>query len=242
MRNLFLALLLANLLLFAWQRWVNPVAEPTGARSLPELPDFRAAGPAPVPAGAGAPPAAVAGAPGGEVEPGCVRIGPLAGADAAAELGRSLAAQGVVATPFAQDGRVWLGNWIQLTGFPTAEAAEAARQQLVAAGLADAYLMQEGGSPVLSLGVFRDRARADRVAATARRLGFRPVTTDRFRPAVEYWLQARVPQDSVLARDALPLPGAQILRVEPAACVAAESGGDAAAAPRPGEPPGEPAP
>lgn len=230
MRNLFLALLLANLLLFAWSRWVTPVAPPPTPARVPALVDARPAPGSPAAANAAATPAAVATAGPPATDGDCVQIGPLPAAAAASELARSLAPRGVVATPFAREGQAWMGNWVQLRGFASAEAAETARQQLVAGGLADAYVMQEGGEALISLGVFRDREGAERVSAVARRLGFQPLATDRYRPAVEYWLRARVPPGSGLARGTLALPGTRILRVEAIGCAAPAVGGDAPAA------------
>jgi hypothetical protein len=111
-----------------------------------------------------------------------------------------------------------VGNWIQIGGFASPAAADEARRRLVDGGLADAYLMQEGPEPVISLGVFREKERADRVAAIARGLGFEPVSTNRYRPAVEYWLLARIPVAGASPRDGLPLPRSGLLRVEPVEC------------------------
>jgi hypothetical protein len=225
-RNLFLALLLANLLLFAWNGWVVPPSRPVAAvspvpqrqpaqgASVPGAPGRDGVAVAPEVAASPPPPAAT---PLGAMAA-CVQIGPLAAAEAAAELGRSLASGGIAAIPMARDTQVWVGNWIQVGGFATPAAAEEARRRLVAGGLADAYLMQEGAEPVISLGVFREKERAERVASIARGLGFRPVSTNRYRPAVEYWLLARIPGTAVVPAEGLPLPRSGLLRVEPTEC------------------------
>jgi hypothetical protein len=145
----------------------------------------------------------------------------LPAAGAADELVRSLAPRGVLATVVARDGQTLVGSWVQLRGFASPAEADAARERLVAGGLADAYVMQEAGETLISLGVFRDRDGADRMASAARALGYAPLATDRFRPSVEYWLRATVPPGSGLARGELRLPGASILRVESIACEAA---------------------
>lgn len=236
-RNLFLGLLLANILLFAWNRWVVPaprsaaavsVVPPRREAAAPATsirPDDVIATPAPSepPASAALPqPQASPPPPGVAASPGpgdtCVQVGPLPAAEAAAELGRSLASRGIPAAAIARDTQVWVGNWIQVGGFASPAAADEARRRLVAGGLADAYLMQEGAEPVISLGVFREKERADRVAAIARGLGFNPVSTNRYRPAVEYWLLARIPAAVARPGDGLPLPRSGLLRVEPAEC------------------------
>jgi hypothetical protein len=238
-RNLFLTLLLANILLFAWNRWVVPPPRPVAATAsvAPRPPEAEApaspggdiaAMPASSrPASAAAAPAQSVPPPIAAVPPGsadtCVQVGPLPAAEAAAELGRSLASRGIPAATIARDTQVWVGNWIQVGGFSSPAAADDARRRLVAGGLADAYLMQEGPEPVISLGVFREKERADRVAAVARGLGFNPVSTNRYRPAVEYWLLARIPAAGTRPSDGLPLARSGLLRVEPAECPGPDS-------------------
>jgi hypothetical protein len=114
---------------------------------------------------------------------------------------------------------MWLGNWVQITGFGSMPEAEAARQRLVAGGLADAYLMQDGPQPTISLGVFRDRRGADRMAATARELGFAVQVRDRYRPAVAQWLLVRAPAGTDMpAAGDLGLVDDRILRSDPISC------------------------
>jgi hypothetical protein len=227
MRNLFLVLLLANLLLFAWNRWVVPPPRPAGATfaGSPRQREAPLAAASPAPPGNAVvaapqpqdPARPVTAAPAVPSDT-CVQVGPLPAAEAAAELGRSLASQGIPAATIARDTQVWVGNWIQIGGFASRAAADEARRRLVDGGLADAYLMQEGPEPVISLGVFREKERADRVAAIARGLGFDPVSTNRYRPAVEYWLLARIPAAGASPRDELPLPRSGLLRIEPVEC------------------------
>jgi hypothetical protein len=226
-RNLFLILLLANILLFAWNRWVLPLTPGVASRPDAGLALYREGDDVPRPARS--PPApqvseppptqAPRGAPMPEAAA-CIQIGPLPAAEAATELARSLGEQQIAATPVARDTQAWVGNWIQIGGFATQAAAAEARGRLVAAGLTDAFLMQEGADTLISLGVFREKERADRVAGLARSLGYRPVTTSRYRPAVEYWLVARLPAGTVDAGDDLRLPRPGILRVEPIECPA----------------------
>jgi hypothetical protein len=226
-RNLFLILLLANILLLAWNRWVLPLTPqspvlPGAGLAIypaPEAPSRAATGPGvrsvPEPPGPGTL--------GEVVDPACVQIGPLPAAEAAAELARSLGEQAIAARTVARDTQVWVGNWIQIGGFATQEDAAQARSMLVAGGLTDALLMQEGAEPIISLGVFREKERADRVVEIARRLGYRPISTNRYRPTVEYWLLARLPGGAISGGAALPLPRPGILRVESVQCPAEDA-------------------
>ena len=179
MRNAFLALLLANLLLLGWLLWVDP--EPPLASRWPMAMNWRYTDRwAPVPLW-------------GRVRrmsrPQCVYIGPVPDASAAQQLSVALAERGIRAQPVPREGRVWLGHWVQVQGFSDKEQAEAARQQLLGAGLPDAYVMQDGSMTIISLGVFRERGRADRVIEAARRAGFKAVMRERVKAAAdEYWL------------------------------------------------------
>jgi hypothetical protein len=217
MRNLFLGLLLANLLFLAWQVWVDPsapVPAPAGDDSLDLY-----AGPAGRPAGRapavpGPEPAAPAPLPSGA----CLRVGPLDDAVAAQQAARALVDRGFAAEPIARDLPVWLGHWVQVAGFESTASAEAARQRLAAGGLPDALLMQDGSRPLISLGVFRDRDGADRVAAAAAALGFAATVRDRFRPGVEHWVLVVPRAGQGLQSADLALPGTRILRAEATPC------------------------
>ena len=221
MRNLFLTLVLANVFLLAWHFWVEPVpavppAKPPPGLSVFSQPRARSTAP-PGPATLPVSPPALAATPNG----GCLRVGPWPDGAAAQQAGERLAARGIHPVPIARDTQLWLGHWVQINGFESAVAAEAARQRLIAGGLADAYLMQDGARPMLSLGVFRDRGRADQVAGTARRLGFEVDMRDRYRPAVEQWLLIRPRVEQQLKPEDLRLGDDRILRLEATPCEAA---------------------
>ncbi|MEO8444835.1 MAG: SPOR domain-containing protein [Gammaproteobacteria bacterium] len=222
MRNLLLALVLGNLLLLGWQYWVDP-APPAPAGPAPDGLELfssaatpaRATSPSPQPPGQFvAPPSA---------DGGCVRLGPLPDLAAAQELSGRLASRGLEAAIIGRDTQVWLGHWVQIAGFASAEEAETARRRLAAGGVPDVYLMQDGAQAMISLGVFRDRIRADRVAAAARGMGFVVTTRDRYRPTVEQWLRIRLAPGQALDPSALrSADDRSILRMEPAACESAD--------------------
>ncbi len=222
MRNFFLILVLTNLLLLAWQFWVDPGPPgPPSAESM-GLVLFGSDPGRPV----GEPLASQTGAPGGGMSAApqsgnCYQLGPLANAAAAQQAGEQLAVRGITATPITRDTQAWLGHWVQIAGFASVKDAEAARQRLVAGGLADAYLMQDEAQPMLSLGVFRDRDRADRVARVAGSLGFQVAMRDRYRPTVEQWLLISPLPNQTLGPADLSLAGDRILRSESVSCQAA---------------------
>ena len=241
MRNLFLSLVLANLLVLAWHFWVDP---PAPAPVAPEGKGLALFGPVPSPAPRQPAPAAARTGGGPLLLPvgSCWRLGPLTDSSAAQQAARALAGRGVDATPFARDAQLWLGHWVQATGFDSVATGEIARERLVAGGLTDALLMQDGPQPLISLGVFRERDRADRVAATARDLGFQVAVSDRYRPGVDHWLLVQPRDGQSLRPSDLALAGDRILRAEPAPCAEARDPPPPDGTLPEGEPPaGEPA-
>jgi len=207
MRNLFLALILANALFLAWHAWIEPSQPIPPKAQRGELAVFRPA--SGVTAGAASP------AQGGDT---CLRLGPLATNAAAQQVRDHLAARGIDAVPFALETEQWLGHWVHISGFSSPSDAENARQRLVEGGLSDAYLMQEGPEAIISLGVFRDRSRADRLVGMAQNLGFEVQITDRFRPAVEQWLLIRPRVGQTVGSADLSIAGDRIMRAESVAC------------------------
>lgn len=227
MRNLFLALLLANILLFAWQFWTTPPAvDPyalRGERAVRELRLYQPAGaaarPAPRPGSGGA------GGPGQVLRgPGCFRIGPFADTGAAETARRSLGSAGIEGGLSSDEGQVWVGHWVQLEKIGERAEADAAVGRLAAAGVPDAYVIEATPPFSVSLGVFRERDRADKVAATARGLGYAPVVADRYRSGTQYWVGISLAAGQSLDIGRLGLDPGQIARAEPTACMAPAGG------------------
>ncbi len=219
MRNLFLALLLANLLFLGWQHWVAP----------PEVPaaELLSAGQEPrIETLAQAAASETGGQSGGAmrlpVPPNgrCVRIGPIAEGQTADTLRARLTAAGFDAATAAGEGQVWVGHWVQLESVASREEADRVVTRLAAGGLPDAYVLQTSPPFSISLGVFRDRERAEAVASAATRLGFRPRTTGRYRAGTQYWLTVVVPPGRALPLNTLGQETGQILRAEQVSCPA----------------------
>lgn len=215
MRNLFLALVLANLLFLGWRLWVAPPDVPplqlraaageTAAASLKPLNEKKNDQ-------ADTTQSVLGGT--------CLRVGPLADGELADTLRARLAAAGFPTSLASEDGQVWVGHWVQLEPVQTREAADQVVARLAAGGLPDAYVLQTSAPFSISLGVFRDRARADAIAAAATRLGFRPQLTDRYRNGVQYWLTVAVPPGRSPSLEQLGRETGQILRAESVACPA----------------------
>jgi cell division protein FtsN len=207
MRNLFLALILANLLVLAWHVWIDPTQPALPATEPGDLALFGPdSGQAPT------------GSSVGQGVGTCLQMGPLPSIAAAQQARQRLAARGIDAVPVARESEQWLGHWVQIEGFSSLSEAETAQQRLIAGGLVDAYLMQDSTGPIISLGVFRERTRADRLAGEARTLGFEVRIRDRYRPAAEQWLLIRPRAGQTLGPGDLSIAGDRIMRAETTAC------------------------
>jgi hypothetical protein len=211
-RNLFLLLLLANLLLLAWQRWVMPppaedAYAPTGARS-PQLALLAPTSP---------PDEAQADG------PGCVRIGPFEDPAVSREAADRLAGEDLDVFRYSESGEIWVGHWVQVIDLNGREEAEAALDRLAEVGRSDAYIVRGEDGYRISLGVFRSLEGADSVANEAVRAGLTTLTTDRFRTGTEYWLLVDERASGLPDLAVLGLSGQDILRSEPAPC---RDGGD----------------
>lgn len=210
MRNIFLMLLLANLLLFGWVLWIDPA--PPVTLQVTDTNELLIYGPSNSRPSTGAD--AV------DSSSHCVYIGPVPDASAAQRLSAALAKRGINASAVPREARVWLGHWVQVRGFVDKEQAEIARQRLLGAGLPDAYVMQDGPVAVISLGVFRELDGAEDVIEAARRAGVQAVLRERYKTAAEYWLVSDPGSDQqALLRD-LAVGYDRILRAESLPCPA----------------------
>jgi len=234
-RALFLVLLLANILFFAWARWVAPAPE-AGGQPTPARPGsatirlLRESPLADLPA-ALQPESEVTAAPGESAT--CVSGGPYLDRAAADQATARLAKLGF--TSKLRQGRetVQVGQWVRVENLATPEDAQNALTALRAAGIADAYVVtNEPPGNVVSLGIFDTPARAADVADLARRAGFAPVIIQSSRLEDVYWLDVdRAENAGLPSVEVLRGPGEQVPRVDLRACPAEDSVTSAAATP-----------
>lgn len=222
MRNLFSILLLANLLFLGWRLWVSPpdvVATElaaAGNESVITVLQQEAISPGSAvkrEARSGLPVSTSTGSQ-------CLRIGPIAEGPLADAVRARLAADGFDVTTTVEEGQIWVGHWVQLDGVASREEADRLVARLAAGGLPDAYVLQNTAPFTISLGVFRDRERADSVAAAAGRLGVQARTTDRYRPGTQFWLTVAIRPGAGLSLDSLSRESGRILRAEQIDCAA----------------------
>lgn len=211
LRNLIMGLLLANVLLFIWGRWIL----------APEVPDPRvfgdAAGPQLVlverpdrPDRTGR--VAVQG------DRRCFRLGPFSSIEAATAVSSRLSAKGLPVNRTSESGQIWVGHWVQLPDLPGVEEARQAVKALKRGGIGDAYIFQSEPTVDISLGVFRGRPGADDVIRIARNLGYEPVTSDRFKDGIEHWVGVETPVDQPPNLADLRVRLAQIVRIDERPC------------------------
>ena len=90
----------------------------------------------------------------------CYRAGPYTDLEAAVAIGKQLEERGVASMRREETSRTVSGYRVFLPPFPTKQAAENKRRQLVRLGFTDNALVQEQGRYGISLGVFAVEANA----------------------------------------------------------------------------------
>ncbi len=182
MRAIVLCLLLANVFYMAWHHWIRlpevpvPLADPGRLPSLTVAAE-RPPQPAPGPARPEAPPRR------------CHSVGPFPNPAAARVLADQLSSSGVQAVLRNRDTEVSGGWWVYLGPEGSRQAARDVTARLSAAGLEEYYIVPSGDMRnAISLGVFRERGRAEYQAAEARRLGFEPTLRERMVTESAFWL------------------------------------------------------
>ncbi len=230
MRAVTLLLVLVNLGLLAWSRWVAPAPGPA-SRPVPasaerlalvkrdDVVDLGVDDPAsadvdpglanePEEAGEPAPPSEVpaevaatielAGsqlvviAPGDQAQ--CASVGPFLDLAGAGEFAAAVRARGLQPSQRLIASDVWVGYSVMLPPMRSREEARAVAAALREAGIEDLYI-EPGGAlrNAISLGLFSQRAGADRHAGRIRALGYEPQIRDRTRTADVYFVDFEVP-------------------------------------------------
>ena len=235
MRNAFLMLLLLNILAFVYQAWIIEPDDPVDALYIEQdVPGL-------VLAERPEPPAEIA--PAAEVESGdeselvvaetpeppaeqvasapayrCLRVGPFARETDADKVQLNLQRREATVRQSAEVGRVWVGHWAQVADQGSRKKAEEARDALIAKGIADAYILPGDDDQRISLGVYRQRASADRIVKQANGLGLATLVQDRYQPGTNFWLRVRLPADETLKPGEFKSDTGQILRTETIPC------------------------
>ena len=225
MRNLLLALLLANVLYFLYEYFVEEPRE-YGIAVVSE----DALGPPleladPPPTGTDQP---GRGSPGDEesdlaalVGRSCVTVGPFKAESEADAALAEFESEGMRAARRSTNGEVFIGHWVQIRNVANRSAGNEMIEALQEGGLGEAYLVDTDDEGLkISVGLFGDAARAERVELQVKSLGLPAEVTERTRPATVFYVDVGLPpgrgaggivnrygEELVLLRGAATCPG-----------------------------------
>ena len=225
MKNLLLILLLANILYFMWGRFVEE--EPVPGVAIVAETDL---GPAlEVTMGRDSDSVASVGAVLGSGEPSalqavvgrsCATIGPFKDTTDADSAVLEYSGEGMKAVLRATRGEIFVGHWVQIRGVAGDDDAREILDTLQAGGLADAYVVRtEDEGMKISLGLFGNIERAEKIELQARSLDLPAEISPRMREGDIYFVDIGLPpgrgagaivekygQERVLMREAATCP------------------------------------
>lgn len=223
MKNLLLLLLLANILFFVWGKTTegspesgDAVIDVSDIGPPLALADGRALRTVPTPDPATASTLAAV------IGRACVSIGPFTNTAEAERVLQDYVRQGMYGAVRSTQGELFVGHWVQITNIPDRDIGDAMLKRLVAGGLSDAYLLPSDEDGLrISLGLFGDMGRAERVELQAESLNFPAEITPRMRDATVFYVDLALPpgrgasamverygEDKVLLRERASCPAA----------------------------------
>ena len=199
MRVAFFLLLLVNLAFLAWSEWID-VPQPAASNDVyARLPRLKLVGEEPrhsnrpSPGSASArktalePPTPTASAR-------CVSVGPFADEAAATGEASLLREKGLTGRQRSQQGEISKGFWVYIGALKSDHDVTQVMRTLQQSHVDDAKVMDDSAdSHRVSVGLFSDRERADRRAASLKKLGLEPEITERKVPGTVFWMDIEVP-------------------------------------------------
>jgi SPOR domain len=194
-RYAFFALLFANLVYFAWAHWIDTPPAPALNDATARLPQLKLAeevAPSQRPRASSAPEKTVL-----AESTACFSIGPFGDLTNSAQAAALLKAKGFDPRQRAEASQTSDGYWVYVGGIKTQADADKALVTLERAGIRDALVMPETSDAGrrLSLGLYSERARAERRAQAVQQTGLKAEVAERKIPGTLYWV------------DLSPLPG-----------------------------------
>lgn len=214
MRNVFIALLVVNLVYFVWAHWVDEPSMPPVNEALAKLPRLKLLSELPPEQ---RPPTATKTV----LNDGssCMSVGPFGDITSAAKAAAILTDNGFAPQLRAEEAGE--GYWVYVGGLKDAVAANKARINLEEKGIKDALVMPPGGDAgrIISLGFFGDRAQADQRAAAVNRLGFAAEVAEHKLPEAVYWIDM-APRPGMTVPVADLFAGGVGSRIAPQPCLA----------------------
>lgn len=199
MRNLLLILLLANILWFLWG-WFGRSEEPPGVAIIDEAelgpplavrenPDHETIASVGAVLGSGESTELVA-----VVGRACVTIGPFRDRDDALEAQTRYASEGMQTGIRSGMGEYFIGHWVQIQDVPDRDTSNRMTGELRDGGLTDAYpVFTDDEGIKISLGLFGNRASAEKIQRDARALGFDAIIAPRTGEGALHWVDIALP-------------------------------------------------
>jgi hypothetical protein len=236
MKALFLALLLANIVVLAWTQWHAPADPRTSAPVVNAVPTLQLASEKEPPASAAAPSVAPPITTRSEADSSptttddsaallnsvgrCISLGPFRDLTEASQASSTMRGSGYAPRTRLAEGDVWAGLWVYLADLQSRTEAQRAMSVLKQKGIADAYIMPAADQTnVISLGIFSEPERAQRRAEEVRALGFTPSVADRTRKDTVYWIDIDLkPTDAMVNPSDIQGEGGRIVRLQVQAC------------------------
>ncbi len=199
MRNLLLLLLLANVLYYVWGMFADQSDEP----GIVVVEEADLGPPLDVSTGHDAEVAASVGAVLGSGEPSdlealigrsCVTIGPFRASLDADDALRQYAREGMRTALRPTVGQIFVGHWVQIRGIANNPIAADMLNKLHGGGLPDAYLESGDDNDLyISLGLFGDMERAEKVELQAKSLGLPAAISPQTREREIYFVDIGLP-------------------------------------------------
>ncbi len=215
MRLAFFALLFLNLAYFAWARWIDaPTPAPVnqGIAHLPRLKLVEEVPPAERPQPHTAHKTALSPA------SACLSLGPFADTASSAQAAALLRGGGFEPRERNEPAAASTSYWVYVGNLTQAEA-DGALVALERSGIHDARVLPDDGAAHrrVSLGIYSERARAERRAETVRQSGLEPEIVERRVSGTLYWIDVTpMPGGSpVPLPDLLPQRGNSRIAVQP---------------------------
>ncbi len=196
MRNLLMLLVVANVLYFSWTSFVSE-PDQSGVAVI----DESQLGP-PLAVSSSAVAATSVGAVLGSGKPSdlaavvgrsCVSIFFKTNSEADSAI-RRLENDGMRASLRSTQGQVFVGNWVQIRNIANLKVGAEMIDKLKTGGIADAYLMDDdAGGYKISLGLFGEMSRAEKIELQAKSIGLPADITPRMREATVYYVDIGLP-------------------------------------------------
>ena len=228
MKNILLALLLANILYFIWGMFFgdsevpgvvvieeSELGPPLSVAQQPRAEVIESVGAV---LGSGEPSDLVA-----IVGRSCVTIGPFRDDNDADAAETRYADEGMRVSQRSATGDIFIGHWVQIKNVASRDESNRMLAALQAGGLADAYEVEtEDEGRKISLGLFGNLESAEKIELQAISLGFNADISPRVREGTIYFVDIGLPpgkgageiierygEDTVMLRDAATCPRTQ---------------------------------